>query len=84
MNDQNRLMARYQQLRQVGKRVTSDLIKHLAKGDMNAGGEKLGILKRGILVFDDENEMAVLMDFCIHELRRDGLTAIDRLLAAAP
>jgi hypothetical protein len=84
MKDQQQLMARYQQLRKIGMGVAQDAIERLSREDMHEGGRMLGILKNDKMVFGDENEMPVLMDFCIHQVRRGGRTAIDRLLDEAP
>jgi hypothetical protein len=36
------------------------------------------------LVFDSEDEMAVLMDYCLHDVRRQGVTVVERYLADSP
>src|SRR5258708_1336502 len=83
MQDQASVMARYKQLREAGKRVAEQLTKLLSKDIMHEGGEKLGILQGETLVLHSEEEMFVLMDFCIHDVRRQGRNAVDRLLAEA-
>jgi hypothetical protein len=84
MKDQAQLLARYQQLRAASVRVTSALVKRLPKGAMQEGGEKLGILHRGTLVFDNEEEMSILADFCVHDTRLGGKTVVERFWEESP
>jgi hypothetical protein len=84
MADHSQQLARYLRLREAGKQVAHALVESLSKDVMDEGGETLGILKRGVLVFDSEEEMSLLMDFCIHDIRRGGQNAVERMLARAP
>ncbi len=84
MAEHSQQLARYLRLRQAGKEVASALVKTLSKDVLEEGGEALGIRKRGVLVFNSEDETSVLMDFCIHDIRRGGQTAVERMLAQAP
>ncbi|CAN5182737.1 hypothetical protein BH10PLA2_BH10PLA2_03660 [soil metagenome] len=51
---------------------------------MNQGGRDLGILQNNQLVFDTEDQVAVLLDYCIHDIRQQTGNAIDRYLAVSP
>src|SRR5262249_27329050 len=42
------------------------------------------ILRKNVLTLDSEDEMAVLMDYCIHDVRRQGANAVERYLAESP
>jgi hypothetical protein len=84
MTSHAHLLPRYQRLREVGRAVANALVKTLSKDVMDEGGRALGILHQGILVFDSEDEMAILMDYCIHDVRRQGRNAIERYLAESP
>jgi hypothetical protein len=77
-------LTRYQHFRQVGLELNTRLTKTLSRSELDEGGRKLGILKRDVLVLDTEDEIAVLMDFCLHDVRRHGVTAVERYLATAP
>jgi hypothetical protein len=77
-------LTRYQQLRRVGLELNTRLTKTLSKSELDEGGRKLGILQRDVLVLDTEDEIAVLMDYCLHDVRRHGATAVERYLAAPP
>ena len=57
---------RYMRLRAVGKELNSKLADGLQKKDINRCGEDLGILKKNILIFENEDDVAVLREYCIH------------------
>jgi hypothetical protein len=77
-------LPRYRRLRQVGLERNNRLVKTLARSARDEGGQKLGILKRNALVLDTEDEIAVLMEYCLHDVRRHGLDAIERFLNESP
>ena len=74
----------YQQLRQAGRSLNHKLVETLSKETLKEGGRRLGILKDGILVFGSVDESAVLMDFCIYNVYRDGRNAVQRYLETSP
>jgi hypothetical protein len=78
------LLARYKHLRQVGLELNNRLVETLSRSVIDEGGKKLGILKRNVLTLDTEDEIAVLMDYCIHDVRRHGVNAVEQYLAASP
>jgi hypothetical protein len=78
------MLARYQHLRRVGLQLNNRLFKMLSRSILDEGGKKLGILKKNVLVLDTEDEIAVLADYCIHDVRRQGANAIERYLAKSP
>jgi hypothetical protein len=45
--------------------------------DFTEAGRRLGILKDDILVFGDEEETNVLMDFALYDLRMNGQSAVE-------
>jgi hypothetical protein len=59
------LLARYKHLRQVGLELNTRLAKSLSRDALDEGGKKLGILKGKVLTLDTEDEIAVLMDYCL-------------------
>ncbi len=84
MSEHAHLLPRYLHLRPALRKVNEALTKALAPGVIPEGGEALGLRKRGVLVFDNEMEMTVLMDYCIHDVRREGRNAVDRALEERP
>jgi hypothetical protein len=84
MSQYSELLPRYKQLRQVSMELNHRLVKTLPKDVLDEGGKKLGILKKNVLVLDNEDEIAVLMDYCIYDVRRQGKNAVERYLANSP
>src|SRR5919199_1754 len=79
-----RLLARYRHLRQVGLRLNNRLVEALPRDVLDEGGKKLGILRKNVLTLDSEDELSVLMDYCIYDVRRRGVNAVERYLAESP
>jgi hypothetical protein len=84
MLSQDDIFARYKRYREVGLSINNALVKSLAKGAMKKGGKELGILKKGTLIFDSDDEISILMDYCIHTNRTEHKTTIDRYLEKSP
>lgn len=78
------LLARYKRLRRAGVALNNRLIETLSRSVLDEGGKKLGILKGNVLALDSEDELSVLMDYCIFDVRRGGLNAVERYLKKSP
>src|SRR5437762_3386440 len=79
------LLGRYQQLRQVALRLNNSLVESLPRKTVDDGGRKLGLLHRNVLTLNTEDEIAVLMDHCLYDLRPKGKNAIEQfLIQSAP
>jgi hypothetical protein len=46
--------------------------------------KKLGIYKQGALIIDHEDEVSVLMDYCVFHFRRNDVNIVSRYLAISP
>jgi hypothetical protein len=84
MTEHADLLPRYKHLRQAGLELNNRLVETLSKNILDEGGKRLGILKKGVLVLDTEDMLAVLMDYCIYDVRRGGANAVERYLAESP
>jgi hypothetical protein len=84
MSEHAALLPRYKRLRHVAVPLNNRLVETVAKDVLDEGGKKLGILKGNTLVLDTEDEIVVLMDYCIHDVRRRGQNAVERYLAESP
>jgi SEC-C motif len=73
----------YKRFRQAGILLNRKLVKALST-EIQEGGRRLGILRNDVLVFGSEDETHVLMDYCIYNVYRDGLNAVQRYLAKSP
>ncbi|MCK4294355.1 MAG: SEC-C domain-containing protein [Planctomycetes bacterium] len=81
MTDHNELVNRYRQFRQITRKLHSTLPEYLSKRAFNECGKKLGIMRNGTLIFNGEQDMAVLMDYCIYDYRENAVNAVSRYLA---
>lgn len=84
VEDRDELISRYRHLRSVGVQLNHKLVGRLSPDVLDEGGKKLGLIKKGTLVFDSENEMAVLMDYCIYNVYRNGRNAWEQYLRDSP
>lgn len=78
------IVAEYKRLRAASTRLVNELVRRLKANELNEGGEKLGIIRRGIFVFESEDVSAVLMDYCVYEVRRSGRNAVEKYLCENP
>jgi hypothetical protein len=78
--DRAGIVSRYKHLRAVGQILNHKLVERLNKDVLYEGGRKLGILQRNTLVFNSEDESAVLMDYCIYDVYRNGRNAVEQYL----
>jgi hypothetical protein len=60
------------------------LVKQLPQAAVSECGKKLGIFKAGTLILNNDDEIAVLYDYCLHHYRRGGKNTIERHLENAP
>jgi hypothetical protein len=84
MTTHTELLPRYKHLRQVGRKLNTRLVETLSRSVMNEGGRRLGILEGDALLLDTEDEIAVLMDYCIHDVRRHGINTVEEFLRSSP
>jgi len=84
MNRHADVLAAYKRLRQVRYDLNSTLVETLDKRAIDEGASKLGLLRRGMLAFESEEEMPALMDYCIHNFRDGGRNAVRKYLDESP
>lgn len=82
--ERTELVQRYQRLRDVCRRLSSTLVQRVIKRGLEEAGKKLGLLRKKTLVVDSESEMAILMDYLVYDVRRNGRNAIDDHLRKSP
>ena len=76
-----RIAKEYAEFRTVQRQVNKVLSKDLSREGILKGADELGLLAGGTVVFDDESDAEILMDYCIYNLR-DGQGRI--LIAQRP
>jgi hypothetical protein len=81
-SDYSRLVDLYKRRGAIIWKLHNEVLpEYLSKRAFQTGGKKLGISQQGTLVFDSENEVGVLMDYCLHEDRERGANAVQRYMA---
>jgi len=80
-NDSKNVLVDYQRLRSVGVRLSNKLVSRLSRDALYEGAKKLGFLRGGKFVFENEDESSVLMDYCIYNVYRQGRNAIDEYVS---
>jgi hypothetical protein len=84
MTNYAEVLPAYRQFRQIGLRLNQALTRSLRKEVIETAGRRLGILHNGTLVFDSEDETAVLMDYAIYNVQSAGRNAVQKYLAQSP
>ncbi len=82
--EQSTLLERYRQLRATMRELHSELIGSLPKETLDRCSQKLGFMVDGTLVFKNEDESSVLMDYCLYEGWSGQHNTISRFLAKQP
>lgn len=78
------LLDRYKQIRDVRFRLNNLLVGTIPRKTLEDCGRKLGIFRKGTLVFGSEAEMSVLMDYCLYYPDPDGRNLVARYLEKSP
>lgn len=78
------LLERYKSLRKISRRLSDRLAERLSKSALLEGGQKLGIVKNNQLILDTEDEICVLMDYCIHDVRNNEVNGVEQYLVDFP
>lgn len=78
------LLQAYHRFRVKGRELNNKLIKLLPKEAIELTGKTLGLLKDGILYFDNMDQTSVLVDQCLHTYRPGGKTIFELYLEKNP
>ena len=84
MTSQGELVERYKQFRGVSFELNKILPNYGSKQTIELAARKLGLFQDGLLVFGEEDEVCVLMDYVIYDCYEDGANAVDRHIADHP
>jgi hypothetical protein len=74
----------YRDIRARGRILNMALVKELPKAAAPECGKKLGLVKAGTLILNNDDEIAILYDYCLYNYRRDGKNIIERHSLTAP
>jgi hypothetical protein len=78
------IVARYKRLRTICSGLHDEFVGRFPDDVIRAGAEKLGILHDGALLFQDENQMSVLMDYCVYDVFHNDRNAVEQYLCECP
>ena len=78
------LLGRYKRIREVRFRLNNLLVGTISKKTLEDCGRKLGFFRRGRLVFGSEDEMSLLMDYCLYQPEPDGRNLVAKYLEKSP
>lgn len=78
------ILERYRTLRQLGRDVQIKLIRELPKPALPECAKKLGLVKAGTLIINQDDEIAIAYDYCLQHFRRQGKNPIERALESSP
>ncbi len=71
---------RYRTARALGRELQVRMIKELPKPALPECAKKLGLVKSGTLIINQDDEIAIAYDYCLHHFRRAGKNVIERTL----
>jgi hypothetical protein len=71
---------RYRALRQIGRESQLEIIKALPKTALPECAKKIGLVKAGTLIINQDDEIAIAYDYCLQHFRRAGKNPIERAL----
>jgi len=72
------LLEKYKKYRRKGVKLNIEMIeKCITRSVLEKASRYLGILKGNTLIFEYEDEVNVLMDFALHEIKINGKNVIE-------
>jgi len=76
----NKILKEYKRYRKVGRELHHKIIdSYLKEATIKKSARMLRLLQNGQLVLDNEDDLSVLMDFALYEIRQaDGKNAVER------
>lgn len=74
----------YKRLRNVQKALNGRFVSQLPKSTLLECAKKLGLAKGKVMIFDSQDELPALMDFCLYNSRSGGKNMIERYALQTP
>ncbi len=75
---------RYLHFRKLGRQFNLTLIRQLPESALQEAGKKLGMIKAGTFILNQDDEIAIAYDYSLHHHRRVGKNLIERVAETAP
>lgn len=79
---ERKLVERYIEIRNFGRKLNTELVESMSRRTLLEGGRRLGIARGKHFAFNTEEEISIVMDYCLHDLRIDEENAIARFLVS--
>jgi hypothetical protein len=84
MTDHSGLLDQYRRMREVRFRLNNLLVEMIPKKALEECGRILGFFRKGVLIFETEDETSLLMDYCIFYPGPDGRNLVAKYLEKTP
>lgn len=79
------VLERYKHMRAINFRLNNKVLtRYAARETVEEAARRLGIWEQGRIIFDTEDQVAVLMDYAYYDCFQDGSNAVDRYAAENP
>jgi hypothetical protein len=75
---------RYQRLRETDRKLMNRVMKTVPRVAFEEIGAALGVMRKGVLVFDSDSVISVLADCCVHDWIKDGKNVVTKFSLAHP
>ncbi len=75
---------RYLYFRKLGREFNLSLIKRLPESALQESAKKLGLIKAGTFIINQDDEIAIAYDYSLHHHRRVGRNIIERTRETEP
>jgi hypothetical protein len=69
---------RYKRLRALGRDLNQRIVETIPREMIPRAADALGILQKGVLVFETEDSAGVLMDSCLYDWPVEGKSLVER------
>jgi len=74
----HKILKKYKEYRETGKILNQKIIdRYVDREILSLSGKYLGLIKKGVCIFNDESDTVSLMDFAINECRINGKKAVE-------
>jgi hypothetical protein len=84
MTDHSGLLEAYRRMREAGFRINNLIVKTIPKKTLEGCARTLGFFQKGVLSFETEDEMSLLMDYCLYHPQPDGRNLVAKYLEKSP
>lgn len=84
MIDHARVLERYRHSRDIRHRLSDLLANSIPRKTLEECGRILGFFRNGTLVFETEDELPLLLDYCIYYPQSEGGNLVTRFLETTP